>query len=424
MWTDQDRSERFHEATKTDQRNDFERDRDRILYSSAFHRLAGITQVVRAGEQEVFHNRQQHTLKVAQVGRRLAQRCLADHPSFAHSIDAEVVEAACLAHDLGHPPFGHVGEALLDELVQKTDPDGFEGNAQTFRILTKLALRFPEHGGLNPTRATLAATLKYPWLRDKSDPNKTLKWSAYKADKEAFDFARQFHPSDDKTIEATLMDWADDIAYSVHDLEDFHRCGAIPWIEVFASGDLIVEQAAKKWHNAPSNAPRLLEKALGRLYEFFDEFYDSLLFERYVGSKDQRLQLRNLTSTLIGRFIKAAKIVRPGKVRIGMDEQTTVLVLKQIFREFIIKSPSLIAQQHGQKNILRALYGVILTEGGAQSFPTFLPMKLRYLWEMADGSKARFAADCVASLTEKEVVGMYGRLFGTSDSSVLDPIVR
>ncbi|TAY91877.1 deoxyguanosinetriphosphate triphosphohydrolase family protein [Rhizobium ruizarguesonis] len=424
MWTDQDRSERFHEATKTDQRNDFERDRDRILYASAFHRLAGITQVVRAGEQEVFHNRQQHTLKVAQVGRRLAQRCLADHPSFAHSIDAEVVEAACLAHDLGHPPFGHVGEALLDELVQKTDPDGFEGNAQTFRILTKLALRFPEHGGLNLTRATLAATLKYPWLRDKSDPNKTSKWSAYKADREAFEFARQFHPGDDKTIEATLMDWADDIAYSVHDLEDFHRCGAIPWIEVFASGDLIVEQAAKKWHNAPSNARRLLERALHRLYEFFAEFYDGLLFERYVGSKDQRLQLRNLTSTLIGRFIKAAKLVRPGKVRIGMDEQTTVLVLKQIFREFIIKSPSLIAQQHGQKNILQALYGVILTEGGTETFPSFLPVKLRYLWETADGSKARFAADCVASLTEKEVVGMHGRLFGTSDSSVLDPIVR
>jgi dGTPase len=133
--------------------------------------------------------------------------------------------------------------------------------------------------------------------------------------------------------------------------------------------------------------------------------------------------LRNLTSTLIGRFIKAAKIVRPGVVKIGMDEQTTVLILKQIFREFIIKSPPLIAQQHGQKNILRALYRVIYQEADG-NYPAFLPVKLRYLWETADGSKARFTADCIASLTEKEVVGMYGRLFGTSDSSVLDPIVR
>ncbi|MDQ0562339.1 putative deoxyguanosinetriphosphate triphosphohydrolase [Rhizobium mesoamericanum] len=179
MWTANDRSKRFYEATKTDQRNDFERDRDRILYSTAFHRLAGITQVVRAGEQEVFHNRQQHTLKVAQVGRRLAQRCIDEYPKFASVIDAEVVEAACLAHDLGHPPFGHVGESLLDQLVSGDDQDGFEGNAQTFRILTTLALRFPEHNGLNLTRATLAATLKYPWLRDRKDKNKTFKWSAY-----------------------------------------------------------------------------------------------------------------------------------------------------------------------------------------------------------------------------------------------------
>ncbi|KWV58826.1 hypothetical protein AS026_29565 [Rhizobium altiplani] len=423
MWTANDRSKRFYEATKTDQRNDFERDRDRILYSTAFHRLAGITQVVRAGEQEVFHNRQQHTLKVAQVGRRLAQRCIDEYPKFASVIDAEVVEAACLAHDLGHPPFGHVGESLLDQLVSGDDQDGFEGNAQTFRILTTLALRFPEHNGLNLTRATLAATLKYPWLRDRKDKNKTFKWSAYKVDAEAFVFVRKFHGGDKRTVEAALMDWADDIAYSVHDLEDFHRCGAIPWIEVFGAHDQIVDAAAEKWHNAPPNAEQLLSDSLHRLFEFFNQFYDSLLYERYVGSKDQRLQLRNLTSTLIGRFIKAAEVVSPEEVRIGEDEQTTVILLKQIFREFIIKSPPLIAQQHGQKNILRSLYEAIYSESKG-TYPTFLPVKLRYLWEIAEENVARFTADCVASLTEKEVVGMYGRLYGTSDSSVLDPIVR
>ena len=138
------------------------------MYSSAFHRLAGITQIVRAGEANVFHTRQQHTLKVAQVGRRLAQKLLKEQPKEAvfRGLDPEVVEAACIAHDLGHPPFGHVGERTLNELVVKNDDDGFEGNAQSFRIITKLAIRFPDIDGIDMTRATLAACLKYPWYRE------------------------------------------------------------------------------------------------------------------------------------------------------------------------------------------------------------------------------------------------------------------
>lgn len=172
-------------AAGQDQRQVFERDRDRILYSSAFHRLAGITQIVRAGELDIFHTRQQHTYKVAQIGRRLAQHRMRVQPDEAklHGLDDEVVEAACLAHDLGHPPFGHAAETELDRIVR--DPtivgcesvdaaaDGYEGNAQTFRILTKLAVRYSrDNPGLDLTRATLAATLKYPWLRDLSDDKK------------------------------------------------------------------------------------------------------------------------------------------------------------------------------------------------------------------------------------------------------------
>jgi dGTPase len=257
MWNSRQREERLHKIEKHDQRTPFGRDRDRILYSTAFHRLAGVTQVVRAGDQEIFHTRQQHTLKVAQVGRRLAERCIVDHPraSAAVGIDPEVVEAACLAHDLGHPPFGHVGEAVLDELtVGHGQKDGFEGNAQTFRILTRLGIRFQECQGLNLTRATLAACLKYPWLRDPENPDKSKKWCAYTDDLEAFEFAREYHSHDFKTAEASLMDWSDDIAYSVHDLEDFHRFRAIPWFEVFDSKDAIVSAAVRKWHGAPDNA--------------------------------------------------------------------------------------------------------------------------------------------------------------------------
>jgi dGTPase len=135
-----------------------------------------------------------------------------------------VVEAACLAHDLGHPPFGHLGEEVLDELMRSdrgSDPEGFEGNAQTFRVLTKLALRFDECHGLDLTRATLSSCLKYPWIRDTADPKKKRKCGAYQSEREDLEFARLGCDSEFKTAEAELMDWADDIAYSVHDLEDF-----------------------------------------------------------------------------------------------------------------------------------------------------------------------------------------------------------
>jgi dGTPase len=236
------REDRRHEVGGGDQRNSFERDRDRVLYSSAFRRLAGITQIVRAGESDVFHTRQQHTMKVAQVGRRLAEMLIKQQAELSATagLHPEVVEAAALAHDLGHPPFGHIGEHTLNELVvSHGDDNGFEGNAQTFRIVTKLAIRFFNADGLDLCRATLAACLKYPWFRDVTDPSRTTKWGAYDVDREDFLFARAMNLShNEKTVEAQLMDWADDIAYSVHDLEDFHRCGVIPWRRILYQNSL------------------------------------------------------------------------------------------------------------------------------------------------------------------------------------------
>jgi dGTPase len=163
------RETRRHDIQGGDQRKEFQRDRDRILYSSHFRRLAGVTQVANASEGHFFHNRLLHTLKVAQVGRRIAESLVAGDPNIP--IDADVVETASLAHDLGHPPFGHAGESALSECIEKAgDLEGFDGNAQTFRILTRLAVRDDDCTGLNLTRASLAATIKYPWVRDLADP--------------------------------------------------------------------------------------------------------------------------------------------------------------------------------------------------------------------------------------------------------------
>lgn len=170
-----DRAKRRYSAGTLDQRGPYQRDRDRILYCSAFRRLSGITQIARAGEADVFHTRLAHTLKVAQVGRRITEHLLKVQPTeAAHvGVDVEIVEAACLAHDLGHPPFGHLGEEVLNACVtEKGDHDGYEGNAQSLRILSQLAVRFESCNGLDLTRATLAACIKYPWRRNTSHPKK------------------------------------------------------------------------------------------------------------------------------------------------------------------------------------------------------------------------------------------------------------
>ncbi len=229
------RDERRHSSGRKrpdpfDVRSSAQKDRDRIVYTSALRRLAKVTQVVATDVGHVFHNRLTHSLQVAQVGLRVAQRL---RPQFAEltdsteGFDPDVVEAACLAHDLGHPPFGHVAERKLDELAGG-DIDGFEGNAQSFRIVTRLSQHSPTHRGLDLTRATLAAILKYPWLRNQN-PAKPDKWGAYSSEKKDFDFATALCPSTHvPTIEARLMDWADDITYSVHDVEDFYRAGRLP----------------------------------------------------------------------------------------------------------------------------------------------------------------------------------------------------
>ena len=155
-----------------DSRSPAQKDRDRIIYTSAFRRLAEVTQVASPGDAHVFHNRLTHSLQVAQVGRSLAEKLRAGGAACdaIGGVDPDTVEAACLAHDLGHPPFGHTAEERLNKLVGST-AGGFEGNAQSFRIVTKLAFKSTKHAGLDLTAGTLAAILKYPWLKGQNKEN-------------------------------------------------------------------------------------------------------------------------------------------------------------------------------------------------------------------------------------------------------------
>jgi len=432
-----------------DHRTAFERDRDRVLYSSAFRRLEGITQVVGADHGTVFHNRLIHSIKVAQIGVSLAQQLTARHEQLKGMVDPRVVECACLAHDLGHPPFGHTGEKELNRLLEEAgDHDGFEGNAQSFRIVIKLSARFLDHDGLNLTRASLAAILKYPWLRDSKNPDRKKKWGAYRIDQEAFDFATK--DLQGKSIEAAIMDMADDLTYSVHDLEDFYRAGLIPLGTLYLTGCAtpdppygesrkLVDDVVDNWWKRPEER----KEAQGRVEAALKRVLGLLPFslhDQYQGRRDQRCELRFWSSQLLSRYINGVKLRDEGKkmeiALLGENKeeennlQDEVLVLKGITRLYAHRNPALAAQQFGQRRILRELFQDLSRVLQDKELHDVVPVKFRHLvmeWQKGKDREARMArvvADCIASMTEEEAILLHQRLRGIFVGSVLNPIIR
>ncbi len=451
-----------------------QRDYDRILYTSELRRLAEVTQVVSPVEGHVFHNRLTHTMEVAQIGRRLAQKLIKDCEKAKRldlieavgGLDPDVVEASALAHDLGHPPFGHLAEqelcAFLDAYrLQDTSADskgrakdgstqpcmdGFEGNAQSFRIVTKLAVRGEgsETAGLNLTRATLNALLKYPWLRGKG-PTES-KWGAYDGEKKEFSFARegyQFGAEQTKSAEAELMDWADDVAYSVHDVEDFYRAGFIPL-------DRLVKEASSQHTD---ELDRFIGEAYGGLKDdegnpryTFKELRDAFIEatkeckirEPYHGLREQREQVRTFTATSVNRFVSAIALADPTstpnskRVTIEADVQRQVSVLKRLIWVYVIDNPALATQQHGQRKVIRDLLCILaeaIDPGGPrQILPARYNEQLKRIEQeapnvvTAEYEKIRVVVDLIAAMTEQQALRLHQRLTGVSIGSVLEPV--
>jgi dGTPase len=390
------------EPPKRAGRSDFERDRARVLHSSALRRLSGKTQVVAPGSgagvlgQHSPRTRLTHSLECAQIGRELAREI---------GCDPDLVEAACLAHDIGHSPFGHNGEAALNQLCCSEGMGGFEGNAQSLRLLTRLEPKIPG-AGLNLTRATLDATLKYPWFSDGGGG----KYGVYPEDAEVFWWIRQGAPDRRLCLEAQVMDWADDIAYSVHDVEDGLHAGLIKF-KVLISEQTVVAQTAADLFCGDKVAPAELEAVLADLLamEIWPREFD--------GTERSMAALKNLTSELIGRFCVAAQqatvpesgprtrycagLIVPDRQRLECA------LLKAIAWRYVMGREGAARAQELERELLTELVHAV--ERGA---PGTLDPLLRASWDAAgsDAERRRVVIDQVASLTDTSAIAWHHRL--------------
>lgn len=404
-YTAADRERWAPEPPKHSGRTPFERDRARVLHSASLRRLAAKTQVVAPGTDDFVRNRLTHTLEVAQVGRELGKKL---------GCDPDVVDAACLAHDLGHPPFGHNGEVALNEIA--ADIGGFEGNAQTLRLLTRLEAKAAHpngrSAGLNLTRASLDAATKYPWPRFDGGG----KFGAYAYDAEVFDWLRRGAPERRLCIEAQVMDFADDVAYCVHDVED-----AVVALRLDPGAPLedrteraTLAALTRDWY-LPDAEPDELLAGLDRLRTFGYWVSD------YDGSRRTLAALKDMTSQLIGRFCDAAEAAThqaygSGRLtRYAADlvvpraTMVEIAVMKGLAAVYVMTARDREVLYLQQRELLYELVEQLRKRAPDELEPAF-----RDDWVEAadDDARLRVLVDQVASLTDVSAQVWHSRLVG------------
>jgi dGTPase len=391
------------EPVKESVRSAFARDRARVLHSAALRRLAAKTQVLSAGYADFPRTRLTHTLEVAQIARELGD---------ALGCDPDLVDIAGLAHDLGHPPFGHNGEEELDRICSSIG--GFEGNAQTIRVLTRLEAKVldPETGesvGLNLSRAALDAACKYPWARKPG----VRKFGYYEDDSKIFDWMRIGAPAERTCLEEQVMDWSDDVAYSVHDFEDAIHTGLVT-LDELTNADVQSELVAiAQERYAPEADASELRAALQRITSL--DYWP----KSFSGSQRDLVALKKFTSYLIGRFCVSAQIAtqmafslspltRYSATLVVPDEvRNEVAVMKAITVQFVMGRSGAEREYERQRQVIAEVVHALTLDEGRNLEPWLAPT---YAQATTDAQRFRVIIDQVASLTDTSIMAWRDRL--------------
>jgi dGTPase len=401
-YLDADRERWHREPPKDPRRGEFARDRARVVHSSGLRRLSAKTQVVGPGSDDFVRNRLTHSLEVAQVGRELGT---------ALGCDPDIVDTACLAHDLGHPPFGHNGEDVLAELADGIG--GFEGNAQTLRMLTRLEPKVldPATGrayGLNLTRASLDAATKYPWRRGES-----AKFGVYDDDLEVFGWLRRGAPVGRRCVEAQVMDLADDVAYSVHDVEDAVVSGRLDPRRLADPEEAArVAAQVQAWY-LPELALDEALAALSRLRSL------SAWVPQFDGGYRSLAALKDMTSQLIGRFVRSVEAATRAGVdgelltRYGADvvvpaeTVAEIAALKGLAAVYVMTVEDRKPIYARQQEVLAELVDLLVRQA-----PEVLDPPFAAAWRQAadDAGRLRVVIDQAASLTDARAVTLHREL--------------
>lgn len=430
-------------ASPKDHRHATERDRDRILHSAAFRRLQGKTQVFGIGQADFYRTRLTHSVETAQIARAIAQNLLIDQPLLQHCLVPELAEAAALAHDLGHPPFGHAGEQTLDacmrEVSQKARLTGksalrFEGNAQTFHILVAAEPKSPSYPGLNLTRATLAAVLKYPYEQDIGNDKfiftsdlPVAKWALQQG---GFVLKTQEKPkrAQPKTsIACQILDWADDCAYSVHDVEDALQA------QFLHPGDLEQVRFARRVfaHYEETRKKEAVPKL--DLSEMRERLLD--LERRILPPEhgDERAHRKAAMRNILNDLITSVSIEPCGGHRrsdfswhliVPHEARILSVICKSVIWEAVITDPRVAAMSTKGREILRDLFQLLLEEvlekKSVALFPRYYRPTIEECLQEGPMEAARAICNFLALLTDMDALRLHALLRGSKASSIFD----
>lgn len=454
--------------TEEPYRTEYRRDYARLIHSASFRRLQGKTQLFPGLDSDFFRNRLTHSLEVAQVAKGLALKFNHSDPFLKdHPIDLDLMEFAGLAHDLGHPPFGHNGEEALDECMRLAG--GFEGNAQTLRILSRLEKKIDvtagaglgatdRRVGLNLSYRTLAAILKYdhsiPTERGEGKPEKGYYASEAGLVQRIRDAIIPYEKSARlKTIECEIMDIADDIAYSTYDLEDALKAQFISPLDMISGDQKLLEQVAKRCNDGfakreynlkitSSEVQRVLVSIV-QSQGFFDtkdlktsdgplgpELLSKVVSKLHNNStriQSSGYERTQLTSHLVGRFISGVEFSLDEKnpclsgVAIKPETLWEIEVLKNFTFEKLIMSPRLRLLRYRGMEIVRRIFAALADEK-SRGFQ-LLPDDCRDLYESTSDPvmRKRVICDFIAGMTDQYASEYFARLSSENPRTVFKP---